>query len=82
MSKDLIAAFISQMRARHGAEIDAITLPEGTEAYLRERLEAGDLATLVFMLKLSYMMGLQTGYAARQAEESLPKGGSWGPIKA
>jgi hypothetical protein len=82
MGKDLIAAFIEQVRKRHGAEIDAINLPEGVEAFMRERLEAGDLDTIVFMLKLSHMMGLQTGYAARAAEEALPKDGSWGAIKA
>jgi len=82
MSKELIAAFIRQVRQRHGAEIDAINIPEGVEAFMRERLEAGDLDTLVFMLKLSHMMGLQTGYAARATEEGLPKGGSWGGIKA
>jgi len=82
MSKDLIGAFIRQVREQHGAQIDAINLPEGVEAFIRECLETGDQDTLVFMLKLSHMMGLQTGYAARAAEEALPKDGSWGTIKA
>ena len=81
--KDRIAAFIQEMRERHSAEVGGIELPEGTREYVAERVEAGDLDTLMFMLKLGYLMGLQTGFAAQQAEDTTPpSGGSWGPLEA
>ncbi|ADI13378.1 hypothetical protein [Truepera radiovictrix] len=64
MSKELIESFLQGMRERHAEEIEAIELPEGTEAYLENRIQAGDVATLTFMIKLAYLMGLHTGYAA------------------
>lgn len=83
MSKDAIRAFLNEMRARHADQIDAMELPEGTEAFVDERIEAGDVATLTFMLKLGYLMGLQTGYAAGRAGESEPDGsGPTGPLQA
>lgn len=66
MSIEAIEAFLAGMRERHAGEIEAIELPEGTEDYLRERIGAGDAETLSFMLKLSYLMGLHTGFAAQQ----------------
>jgi hypothetical protein len=70
MSKELIARFLQEMRERHQEEIDAIYLPEGTVEYLRERVQEGDIETLTFMLKLSYLMGLQTGYAVHESEDA------------
>ena len=58
-------------------------LPEGTDAFVAERMAAGDAGTLLFMLKLGYLMGLQTGYAAGTAGESQPDGsGGIGPLQA
>ena len=79
VSKEVIAAFLREMREQHRGEIEAIELPEGTADYLLERAGAGDVEMLTFMLKLSYLMGLQTGYAAGAAEEdesfsSVPRG--------
>ena len=83
MSKDTIRAFLEQMRARHGEQIDAIELPEGTRDYIGERAAEGDLETLTFMLKLGYLMGLQTGYAAGSAGQGAPDGsGPVGPMQA
>lgn len=83
MSKEAIAAFLREMRARHEAQIDAMELPEGTDAYVAERIAAGDAATLLFMLKLGYLMGLQTGYAAGRAGDVEPDGsGRIGPLQA
>ena len=75
-------AFLAQMRERHATEIEAIELPEGTEDYLRERVEVGDEATLTFMLKLSYLMGLHTGFAAQQEQSSDRPGTPPGSLKA
>lgn len=78
----MIEAFLSEMRSRYSDEIDAISLPEGTVEYVRQRVAAGDEETLLFMLKLGYLMGLQTGFAAGQAGASEPPRGGPGPIKA
>jgi len=83
--KDRIALFIAQMRERHSDDIDGIDLPEGTLDYVQELLAEGDSETVMFMLKLGYVMGLQTGFAASQAgqQSPSPQGGSpWGPIEA
>ena len=84
MSKDVIEAFLNEMRRRHEREIGAVNLPEGTREYLEERLQAGDVETVLFMLKLGYLMGLQTGFAAGQAGESQvpPTSSTRGPLQA
>lgn len=76
MSKEVIEAFLEQMRRRHESEIRAVELPEGAEAYIAERAAAGDSETLTFMLKLAYLMGLHTGLAAgtNDAPPSTPRG--------
>jgi len=80
--RDMIAKFIEGMREQHSSEMEGIVLPEGTLEYVRERVEAGDTDTLLFMLKLGYLMGLQTGVAAGESG-STPSGGSpIGPLQA
>ena len=81
--KKMIAAFIEQMREQHSGEMEGIQLPEGTADYVSERMEEGDLETLLFMLKLGYLMGLQTGVAASASGGDVPPGGSpIGPLQA
>ena len=83
MSKDAIARFLESMRAEHAEQIDAIDLPDGTRACVDERIAEGDGDTLTFMLKLGYLMGLQTGFAAGRAGEGMPDVSTRdGPIKA
>ncbi|UCH26068.1 MAG: hypothetical protein JSV66_00005 [Trueperaceae bacterium] len=84
MSKAVIEAFLLEMRKRHQREIDAVALPEGTLEYVRERIEQRDSETLLFMLKLGYLMGLQTGYAAGRSGESQipPTSSTRGPLQA
>lgn len=81
MSKELIEAFLQGMRERHAEEIEAIELPEGTEAYLENRIQAGDTEALSFMIKLAYLMGLHTGYAAHGGG-SPPPTTPRGPLQA
>lgn len=81
MSKEMIEAFLSRMRESHKEQVEAIELPEGSEAYIAERIAAGDEEALTFMLKLAYLMGLQTGFAAQQADES-PLARTPGPLEA
>lgn len=80
----MIAAFLKEMRSRYRDEIESVHLPDGTHEYIAQRVETGDADTLVFMLKLGYLMGLQTGFAAAQAGESEPPSTSStpGPIQA
>jgi hypothetical protein len=81
--KDVIAAFIQEMKTRHAQEIESVALPEGTLEYIEERMAAGDTETLLFMLKLGYIMGLQTGFAAGEAGQQVPPPNDpWGPLKA
>ena len=83
MSKEAIEAFLREMRSRHHDQIDAMELPEGTDAYVDERIAAGDRDTLLFMLKLGYLMGLQTGFAAGSTGDDEPDGsGRIGPLQA
>ncbi len=71
MSKRMIEQFLDEMRKQHGDDIRGIALPDGTRDYVRERLQRGDVDTLLFMLQLAYLMGLQTGYAVGDLEDNL-----------
>lgn len=83
MSKEDVAAFLDEMRTRHGERVEAIEFPEGTAEYVADRIAAGDAATLLFMMKFGYLMGLQTGFAAGRAGEDPPQGsGPIGPLQA
>ncbi len=81
--KAQIAAFIEQMKKVNGDEVNKLELPLGTEDFVAQKLAEGDVDTLMFMLKLGYIMGLQTGFAAAQAgQEKPPSGSPFGPIQA
>lgn len=77
----IIQAFLDEMRRRYAQEVDAVALPEGTWAYVQRRVAEGDADTLLFMLKLGWLMGLQTGFAAGRAGDAMPSSGP-GPIQA
>jgi hypothetical protein len=83
MNEDIIEAFLQEMRENHKEEIDSISLPDGTADYVRQKMESGDVDTLLFMLRLGYLMGLQTGFAAGQDGEefTFARSGS-GPLQA
>jgi hypothetical protein len=83
MSKEVIADFLGQMRERYQDEIDTVNLPEGTLEYVEEQIQQGNAETLMFMLKLGYLLGLQTGYAASQAgQDRPPPTATPGPLQA
>lgn len=65
----MIEQFLEEMRERHGDDIRGIALPDGTRDYVRERAQQGDVDTLMFMLQLAYLMGLQTGYVVGDLED-------------
>jgi hypothetical protein len=79
--EQMIQAFLEEMQRRYAREVDGITLPEGTLAYVERRVAEGDVDTLMFMLKLGWLMGLQTGFAAGRAGDAMPSSGP-GPIQA
>ena len=83
MSKQDVAAFLAEMRSRHREQIEAIEFPDGTDEYVAEQVAAGDVADLLFMMKLGYLMGRQTGFAAGRSGEDPPEGsGPIGPLQA
>jgi hypothetical protein len=84
VSKNVIEAFLNEMRRRHERDIGEVTLPEGTREYVEECFGEGDVDTVMFMLKLGYLMGLQTGFAAAQTGEAEvpPASSTRGPLQA
>ena len=82
MSKEDIRAFLEEMAERHDEDIADVELPEGTREYVLERIAQGDADTIMFMLKLGYLMGLQTGYAVADADEDEVQSVPRGPIQA
>jgi hypothetical protein len=82
MNEDLIATFLLEMKENHGDEIDSVTLPDGTAEYVEKTMATGDVETLLFMLRLGYLMGLQTGFAAGQAGGDLSDLSGPGPLQA
>lgn len=78
-----IRAFLEEMRERHREQIENVELPEGTTEYIQALMDEDDSETLMFVLKLSYLMGLQTGFAVAQDSKPgdvIPDTG--GPLKA
>lgn len=69
----MIERFLKEMRERHAAQIDAVALPDGTAEFISDLVAANDAETLVFMIKLSYLMGLQTGFSAALAGATAPE---------
>jgi len=69
-NKKAIAEFVARMKEQQKDQINSMELPAGTKDYVQERIAAGDIETLMFMLKLGYVMGLQTGYAAQTLEQN------------
>lgn len=80
--RDAIDAFLQRMREEYGERIDSVALPDGSYAYVEERVAAGDVGTLLFMLKLGYLMGLQTGFAAGRSGDDGPPEEGGGPMSA
>jgi hypothetical protein len=82
--KEAIAIFIRQMKDNHAKEVASIDLPPGMNEYVEERIREGDLETILFMMKLGYIMGLQTGVAVGQdGEDAKPTTRrTFGPMQA
>jgi hypothetical protein len=82
-AKEAVAIFIRQMKENHANEVAGIDLPPGMNEYVEERIREGDLETILFMMKLGYIMGLQTGVAVGQeGEPQKPTRRTFGPMQA
>ncbi len=80
---DQIRAFLDAMRERHREQIDNVELPDGTFEYIQSLVDTGDTETMMFIIKLSYLMGLQTGFAVAQDSGDAPDlPDTTGPLKA
>jgi hypothetical protein len=64
-----VEEFVRQMKEQHGESLRDMPLPEGVEDYLRDRIKLGDLETVIFMQKLAWVFGVQTGQAAAQSQD-------------
>ena len=64
-----VEEFVRQMKEQHGESLKDMPLPEGVEDYLRDRIKLGDLETVIFMQKLAWVFGVQTGQAAAQSQD-------------
>jgi hypothetical protein len=82
--KETIAMFIRQMKENHAKDVAGIDLPPGMNEYVEERIREGDLETIVFMMKLGYIMGLQTGVAVEREGQDAdkPTRRTFGPMQA
>lgn len=81
---DEIRAFLDAMRERHRDQIDNVELPEGTDDYMQSLMDDDDVESLMFVIKLSYLMGLQTGFAIANGDvdDGPDIGGPSGPLEA
>lgn len=85
-NEDEIRAFLEAMRERHRDQVDNVELPDGTTEFIESLINQGDTETLLFVLKLSYLMGLQTGFAISEDldddDDDSDGPGPAGPIEA
>ncbi len=78
-----IRAFLEQMKDAHKDQVEGVQLPDGTVEHVEALIRDGDADTIVFMLKLGYLMGLQAGFAIAQGEDDGDAGPDpSGPLEA
>ncbi|MFN3265313.1 MAG: hypothetical protein ACK41E_00575 [Deinococcales bacterium] len=64
-----VRAFVERMKQLNGDEVRSVQFPVGVDAYMRERVLAGDVETVSFMHRLAWMFGVQVGQAASQMQK-------------
>jgi erythromycin esterase-like protein len=64
-----VRAFVERMKQHNGEEIRGVQFPVGVDAYMRDRVLAGDFETVSFMHRLAWMFGVQVGQAAAQMQQ-------------
>jgi hypothetical protein len=64
-----VRAFVERMKQLNGEEVRSVQFPVGVDAYMRERVLAGDFETVSFMHRLAWMFGVQVGQAASQMQQ-------------
>ena len=65
-----VRAFIERMKQHNGEEVKGVQFPVGVDAYMRDRVLAGDYETVSFMHRLAWMFGVQVGQAASQMQQT------------
>ena len=65
-----VRAFIERMKQHNGEEVKGVQFPTGVDAYMRDRVLAGDYETVSFMHRLAWMFGVQVGQAASQMQQT------------
>jgi hypothetical protein len=64
-----VRAFIERMKQHNLEEVKSVQFPVGVDAYMRDRVLAGDFETVSFMHRLAWMFGVQVGQAASQIQQ-------------
>ena len=67
-----VRAFIERMKQHNLEEVKSVQFPVGVDAYMRDRVLAGDVETVSFMHRLAWMFGVQVGQAASQIGQQSP----------
>jgi hypothetical protein len=64
--------FLEQMKQQYASQLSQMPLPEGVPEHVRALIEQGDVDSVLFLLKLSWVLGAQAGANAKieQLEQS------------
>jgi hypothetical protein len=69
--------FLEQMKQHYAAQLAQMPLPEGVPEHVQKLIEQGDLESVLFLLKLSWVLGAQAGATAQVEQvERLEQGPS------
>lgn len=69
-------AFLERMRREQGQQIDQLPLPEGVDGYVYDLVADGRSEDVLFLLKLSWLLGAQAGYVAAIEQSNASSTGS------
>lgn len=58
------AEWFAKMEREYGEQLAEMPLPDGLPEHLSDLMEAGDREAIIFMLKVAWQMGAQTGLSA------------------
>ncbi len=72
--------FLEQMKEQHAENLREMPLPPGVEEHVQKMIGQGDKETLIFMLKLAWIFGVQYGQASNNQTNQQESGPS--PIQA
>lgn len=70
MKDVMMEAFLVEMLETYADDIAAIELPEGIHDYVVHCVQHNDSDKLAIMLRLAYVLGLHTGFAAFSIDDT------------